>query len=89
MKRQFDPDEGISQWKRLLDALFGGAEDIDPEEAGQILASAGFEYGELRKRMYAKLAAKAASFRLEGKAVPQALAEALEVFRPEDAPPRN
>ncbi len=82
-------DDKSQHWKRLLDALFGEFEDMDAAEAEQILESAGIDYEAVKRRMYDKLSANAASLRLKGKNVPADLQEALEAFRPLDAPPRT
>jgi hypothetical protein len=82
-------EDKFQHWKKLLDPLFGEIDDMDASEAEQILESAGIDYEAVKRRTYDKLSASAASLRLKGKSVSADLQEALEAFRPLDAPPRT
>lgn len=76
-------------WRDIFDKLFGDIEEIDDVEATEILKSANIDYESVRRMMYNKAAESAVSLRLNGKAVSPDLQQALDAFRPLDAPPRN
>jgi hypothetical protein len=77
------------RWKVVFDSLFGNIEEMDGPEAEEILRSAGIDYESVRRKMYDKLAQSATALRLEQKAVSEDIQQALNAFRPLDAPPRS
>ena len=76
-------------WREVFDSLFGNIDEIDDLEATEILKSANIDYESVRLMMYNKAAQSAATVRLSGKVVSPDLQQALDAFRPLDAPPRN
>lgn len=86
-QKQFDNE--LNRWKNLCEHLLGPIDEIDLEEADQLLAAAGIDTQTLKESFYAKLSEQARSLRAKGEALPPLLAEALKDLRPEWAPARN
>lgn len=86
MKRD---EEKLRELMTVFESLYGSIEEIDVQEAGELLQSAGIDHESVRLKMYERLTKSAASFRLKRVPVPQDLQQALNAFRPLDAPPRN
>lgn len=82
-------EEKPDKLKKVFDSLFGDIEEMDGLEARHLLQLSGIDHESVRRKMYEKLAQSAVSFRLKGKPVPAELQQALDSFRPLDAPPRN
>jgi hypothetical protein len=82
-------EEKLRELMKIFESLSGDIEEIDVSEAGELLQSAGIDYDSVRRKMYESLTERAASFRLKGEPVPADLQQALNVFRPPNAPPRN
>ncbi len=82
-------DNELNRWKNLCEHLLGPIDEIDLEEADQLLAAAEIDTEILKGSMYTRLSKQARSLRARGEALPALLEEALEDLRPEWAPARN
>jgi len=85
-KKSNDPMKQIDQ---LREALFGVPEEIDADEANEILQATNVDFDAVRNRVYERLRAEAQPFWMEQKELPVSLKRALEEFRPETGPIRS
>ena len=83
------PGEARNRINRLSDALFGSANEIDDQEADQLLQDAGVDAEALNDRLYKRLYAEAQQYWTARKDLPPLLKKALDDLRPLSAPPRN
>jgi len=83
------PEEARNRINRLSEALFGAPDEIDEEEAEQLLKDAGFNTEALNDRLYKRLYAEAQQYWIARKDLPPLLKKALDDLRPLSSPPRN
>jgi hypothetical protein len=83
------PEEIRNRINRLSEALFGAPDEIDEEEAEQLLRETGFDTETLNDRLYKRLYAEAQQYWKARKDLPPLLKRALEDLRPASSQPRN
>jgi hypothetical protein len=74
---------------KLSEAVFGGPEAINQEEARELLRSAGIDPDTMADAVYARLYKRAQGYWMANKPLPPLLKKAIEDLRPSTAPPRS
>jgi|SRR5579859_6755 len=89
MTRNRNFAETRNRLKRLSESLLGGAEDVDNNEAIEIINAAGASVSSVKARIYAKLYKQAQEYWKAGNSLPPLLKKALDDLRPITAPARS
>lgn len=75
-------EERIARLNRVSESLFGEAAEVETAEAEELLKAAGIDPGELKNRLYRRMAERSQTYSGSGRPVPPLLRQALEDLRP-------
>jgi hypothetical protein len=89
MNKKPSIDDRRSRLNKLSEAVFGGAEEIDREEARELVRAAGIDPDAMAGAVYARLYKQAQEYWMANKPLPPLLKKAIDDLRPSTAPPRN
>jgi hypothetical protein len=89
MNKKPSIEERRSRLNKLSEGLFGGAEEINHDEARDLLRTAGIDADRIADAVYARLYKRAQEYWMAQKPLPPLLKKAIEDLRPSTASPRN
>ena len=89
MNKKPSIEDRRSRLNKLSEAVFGGPEEINREEARELLRSAGIDADTMADAVYARLYKLAQEYWMAQTPLPPLLKKAIEDLRPATAPPRN
>ena len=89
MNKKPSIEERLSRLNKLSEVLFGGAEEIDHDEARDLLRTAGIDADRIADAVYARLYKRAQEYSMVQKPLPPLLKKAIEDLRPSTASPQG
>jgi hypothetical protein len=89
MNKKPQKREARNRIGKISEALLGQAEEINLEEALELLKLAEFDIDSVSANLYRRLYKEAQQYWIAGKTLPPLLKEALDNLRPLTEPPRN
>jgi hypothetical protein len=89
MNKKPSIEDRRSRLNKMSEAVFGGPDEINRDEARELLRSAGMDADTIADAVYAKLYKQAQEYWMANKPLPPLLKKAIEDLRPSTTPPRN